>query len=410
MDSTSFEQKDPAEAPHTNTPPKDKKNFHRAAFYSLIILFGAGAAYAIISNPTTGWIPAVAYIVFGSIVFAYRKPLLEGKKKESAPAVAPLESSAAQPMGSVSSSTDSTPIQPKLQKIKPTTKHVWGVVGMSLGALIILVIAVSVFQPQAYLWMVRSQGQADHEVTTTNVDVLQTLTLKQDSDAGAAGGSATQSITLATDTEFVAPTSWSFITRAHNEAQQLDDGVEAIVVDGTAYQRQAGSADPYSTYTFAAGEYDSTKQAIESSSFFQPKLLEYAGTPRFVFNTEGQPWWMLHFRIPIDVDAIDQAQPDWYSPELYAFGKDSTLPNQQVEFILDIWVNPFTRRVTHEKWMVSKVSDDDAQYHVRLDIQLDRSLSYPRDLSITPPVVKIDTTAPSDTTTPTDQPDTSTNQ
>ena len=404
MDKTSFGQQDPTETSNSNIPSAKKPHTRRILFYSTLIIFGIGAAYSIISSPTTGWIPAMAYIIFGSILFAYRKSLLEGKKKQDSSVVASANSQATQPVHIGVSSTEPQSAQPIPTKTKPTTKHLFGVIGMSLGALIILFIAVSVFQPQAYLLMVRSQGQADHEVTTTNVDVLQTLTLKQDSDAGAAGGSATQTITLLTDTQFVAPSSWSFITRAHNEAQQLDDGVEAIVVDGTAYQRQAGSTDSYSTYTFAEGEYDQTKHAIESSSFFQPKLLEYAGTPRFVFNTDGQPWWMLHFRIPIDVDAIDQAQPDWYSPELYAFGKDATLPNQQIEFTLDIWVNPFTRKVAHEQWVVSKVSDDDPQYHVQLDIQLDRSLRYPNDLSIVAPAVENNTTAPTDgSETPTNQ-------
>jgi hypothetical protein len=367
--------------------PSNKKKIRKILFYAVLIILGAGAAYAIISNPKTGWIPTLAYIVFASIVFTYRKPIIEGKQKLTQPDMHQV--TATPTLGAVTPEVSATISQAPRAKLK--LKHIFTLVGIGLGGLIILFIIVSLFQPRMYLWFVTSQAQADHEVTSTTVDVIRTLTAKETTE-GADPGTATQTIALNTDTKYVAPSSWAFVTRAKSESQGLDEGVEVIVMGETAYQRTADTTDEYTTYQFAEGEYDSTAKAIEGSSFFQKGILEFMKTPRFVFNTDGQPWWMLHYRIPVNIDALDAAAPDWYSSDIYAFAKDPSLTNQQVEFSLDLWINPFTRHVAHEQWMVTKVSNDDAQYTVQLNIFMDRTFSYPKNLTID---------APENTTTPT---------
>jgi len=376
----------PTQSTQNNNPtpttkrPRDMKRIRQIAFFAFLIILGAGAAYAIISNPKTGWIPALAYIVFAAVLFAYRKSIIEGKQKDIQPSQSqPAVASVTNPI-----TQEIPPIISQTPKAKPKLKHVVALVGAGIGSLILLFIIVSVFQPRMYVWFVTSQTQADHEVTSTTVDVIRTLIAKEATE-GVDPGTATQTIALNTDTKYVAPSSWAFITRAKSESQGLDEGVEVIVVGETAYQRTADTTDEYTTYQFAEGEYDSTAEAIEGSSFFQKGILEFMKTPRFVFNTDGQPWWMLHYRIPVDIDALDAAAPDWYSSDIYAFAKDPSLTDQQVEFSLDLWINPLTRRVAHEQWMVTKVSNDDAQYTVQLDIFMDRTFSYPKDLTIDVP-------------------------
>jgi|GEM_PF-3809858 len=412
MDTISPDQRSSESKPSKKSFSLNQSTTRKIIFYAVLVILGAGAAYAIVTNPTTGWIPAVAYIVLASITVAYRKVLIEGKSAAAKVTQDTAKSSTDAHMDIATPKEEIKSPEAHNPKRKLNKKHVWAIVGVSVGALIVLLIAVAIFQPKIYFWLITSQGQASHEKTSTHVDVLQTLTLKQPDANGVSGGTATQSISLDTETQHVAPDSWSFMTQAQNSAQKLSDGVDAIIVDGTAYQRRTGSNTDYSSYTFASGEYDTTKQAIESSSLFQSNLLHYAGTPRFVFNTEGQPWWLLHYRMPINVDAIIADSPDWYSSDLYAFGKDPTLTKQTVDFTMDIWVNPFTRKVVHEKWLVVKTSADDAKYDVRLDIQLDRSLEYPKTLSISVPT---NVTASQPTTTDqngsaSDQTDTPTNQ
>lgn len=373
----------PQETPqHISTPeqkkPRDMKKIRMIMYYALLIVLGVGAAYSIISDPKTGWIPTLAYIIFASVLFAYRKQIIEGKKINAEQLAATTPTATEQIVAAA------PVIEPQAPKVKPKLKHILILVGVGLGSLIVLFVIVSMFQPRMYLWFVTSQGQADHEVTSTTVDVVRTLTLK-DTTEGVEPGTSTQTILLNTDTKFVAPSSWAFVTRAKSAAQNLDEGVEVIVVGNKAYQRTADTTEAYTTYTFAEGEYETTADAIEGSSFFQKGILEYMKSPRFVFNTDGQPWWMLHYRIPVDVDALDAAAPDWYSADIYAFAKDPSLTDQQVEFSLDLWINPFTRKISHEQWMVIKTSNDDEQYIVKLDIFMDRSFSYPKDLTIEEP-------------------------
>jgi hypothetical protein len=172
--------------------------------------------------------------------------------------------------------------------------------------------------------------------------------------------------------------------------EQIAQGdFEARLFGKDAFQRDSNSATAaFTTYAMTDTEYASTQKIINASSFFQKGFLDFVKNPTFVFKPEGQPFWMLHYRFEIPVADLEAKKPDWYTKEAFPFSSDETIPGEKISLFVDAWINPFTGKITHEKWRVKKEGEEPTIGKMTLFVLLDRSLAYPTKLTIDRPETK----------------------
>lgn len=307
------------------------------------------------------------------------------------------------------------------KKIEP--KHLWTVIGISVGAIVVLIIGAMLFLPQLYIALAQRKAIPSFVTTNTAVHVNREMNSAATEDTEAQ--TYTETVDLTTETQYSAPSSWAYTTTLTSGDNSINESIEVIVANNSAYQRQAAVSEEWTKYPLQAGDYETTEKAISSSSLFVPQLFDYAGNTRFVWNTEGQPWWALHYRVPIDVNAIeadyDAALADyqaahpttsdsasqstepfdyWYDPQLYPFSLEDGVAEQEVDLMIDLWVNPFTGQVMHEVWDITKHTADASGTDVTLGITLNRSYDYSTPVSIQEPAVQ----APASTDPTTEEP------
>lgn len=365
--------------PQTHTPSGArivKKKAPMWAFYVLVALFAAGLVYEF-TKESMSMILIAVYIIFGSVIvvnrklfFAFEKQTHETLANDTQSAPAPIEP--VHPPDSTTSPAQHTPI------------HKGKLVLLGVAALVVLMIGVMVFMPRAYLWVALQVGFPSTYTTDSTVHVSRSLSSL---DAEDGSGAYEDSITVNTKASHIAPSTWSFITTLQNDAgTPSTEGVEVLVFEDEAFQRQTGTEDgAFTQYPLQQEEYDTTVQAIEASSLFVPELIDYAGAGRFVFDTGEKPWWYLHYRLPIDVAALEADAPEWYEPQLFPFASESQLGDQDISFLLDVWIHPFTGRIMHEVWNISKSTTSDQQYDIALDIIMVRAYDYGQEVTIDKP-------------------------
>lgn len=303
----------------------------------------------------------------------------EQKKEESI--IAPAKNN--QPTEPIVSSVEEKKESSVPKKVSLHPKHAWTIFGFSLGAIIIFLVGVMLFLPQVYVSFAKNRTLPEKFSTDTVVMVERSVDVAETDSAAAE--SFTDSISLKTVTDHIAPRTWRYTTVVTDADGTTEEGIEVLVFDTEAYQRQANSNDEFVMYPLEDADYTTTEEAISASSLFIPELVEYAGAERFVWNTDEQPWWYLHYRMPIDVARIEADAPEWYDPQLYPFAYEEGLGDQQVDFMLDVWINPFTGRIMHEVWSIKKQSVGDETLNVLLDIVLVRDYDASGNFTIDKP-------------------------
>lgn len=272
------------------------------------------------------------------------------------------------------------------KKIKPTASLYVKVIGLCLGGIVLFAIGVMLFQPHAYLWVIGKKSTASRQVTTTNVVIDRSVVDNRPLDENTTSQSFKDTVRVVTDTSYITPDTWKFKTVIHAEGgPEGGEGIEVLIFGDEAFQRQAGAETEYTPYAFEEGEYDSTVEAIQSSSFFQPGILPFAKDARIVWSTDGHPWWQPHYQFTVDVSELEAASPEWFTPELYPFGTEASLGPQNIEFVVDVWIHPFTGRVMHEVWNIKKANLPGDVYDIALKVMMERTFQFPSELTIDRP-------------------------
>lgn len=294
------------------------------------------------------------------------------------------------------------PVKLPLKKKRSTLK-VAGVIGLMVGSLVIFVIGMIVFQPYAYLSLLKRQSEPQKEIARTRTVIYRNI---EPRDPSAGTEAYSDSVTITSETQHVAPDTWSFSTRVKSAQSTTEegDGIDALIFSkDEAYQRYPGEGQTYQPFQFSqvAGdavdengnpvdqsqqvdEYAETIRAIRTS-LFQNQLLDYVYNPRFVWKSDGKPWWQPHYRYTIAVGNIEADSPDWYDASMYPFAVEPALGSQKIVFTLDVWLNPLTGKVMNEVWQVHKETLDADIYFITLDVTVDRQHEYPADLEIAKP-------------------------
>lgn len=290
-------------------------------------------------------------------------PVLTPKQSETAPTI---------PLGSAPQKTEEA----------KKSKKVWKIIVMMVVAVVVLVYAAIIFQPNIYIWIVRSVPDAKKMASTTAIKLDRKLT-------PLAGSTSTQSaysdsIVIGTKASYVAPNTWDYSTNVRSGT--TIQGIEAKMFDKTVYQRAYQSKDAFAKSTFTDQEYKDTVAAITSSSFVQKGLFPFAKNARYVWNNGDQPFWMIHYQYTVSVVNLENAKPSWYAAELYPFASEAPdISAKDITFVVDQWINPFTGKVTHEVWNIQKKAVTSDKLQIELDVNLNRTITYPSNLKIDKP-------------------------
>lgn len=262
------------------------------------------------------------------------------------------------------------------------SRKVWKIIVLMIVVVVVLVYAAIIFQPNIYLWIVKSVPDAKKMHSETSIKLDRKLTPLEGSSSTQAPYS--DSVAIGTQASYVSPNTWDYSTNVRSGT--TIQGIEAKMFDKTVYQRAYGSKDAFAQSTFTDQEYKDTVAAITSSSFSQKGLYPFSKNARFVWNNGGQPFWMVHYRYTVSVVDLENAKPDWYAPELYPFASESPdIAAKDITFVVDQWINPLTGKVTHEVWNVQKKTVTSDKLQIELNVNLDRSISYPSNLKIDKP-------------------------